>query len=226
LEWDLLPSTDMEISMPSLIRAMALHMKVVSCSLDFRVFIPLFWSWRQTYSLCRIIMMNGILGGKLQALGSVAVLGLAIFGLVVLILLRGERLLPKSASRKPQGTEDTKDEKADQSNPLNVFPPSRRAALLKLLPSSKLGTPDTEIQVKTLRENQIPTTKVQPLNEKDLFTATSLLTQEIKALGRFPDYSVLSGVPHPTPAPSFDITKATFRPFRPFRWTYHQTMGQ
>ncbi|KAL4934619.1 uncharacterized protein BDV17DRAFT_249772 [Aspergillus undulatus] len=58
-------------------------------------------------------------------------------------------------------------------------------------------------------------------------TATDLSDADIDALGlgRFPDYSVLSGVPHPTPCPDFDIHNVCFRPYRPFRWTYHQTMG-
>lgn len=48
--------------------------------------------------------------------------------------------------------------------------------------------------------------------------------QEVRALGDFPDYSTLSGVPLPEPYPEHDITKALPRPYRPFRWAYHQTM--
>ncbi|KAJ7632220.1 hypothetical protein FB45DRAFT_746378 [Roridomyces roridus] len=41
-----------------------------------------------------------------------------------------------------------------------------------------------------------------------------------------PDYFTLTGVRRPKPVPSdFDIDKAKARPYRPFRWEYHQTMS-
>lgn len=40
----------------------------------------------------------------------------------------------------------------------------------------------------------------------------------------FTDYFELTGVPPPTPLPDFDIDNALPRPYRPFRWKYHQTM--
>ncbi|GLB35130.1 putative IMP dehydrogenase / GMP reductase domain containing protein [Lyophyllum shimeji] len=43
--------------------------------------------------------------------------------------------------------------------------------------------------------------------------------------GKPPDYSKLSGVPHPSPLRDFDIDKAKPRPYRPFRWEYHQHMA-
>ncbi|KAH9885513.1 hypothetical protein F4778DRAFT_760579 [Xylariomycetidae sp. FL2044] len=49
--------------------------------------------------------------------------------------------------------------------------------------------------------------------------------REIKALGDFPDYSTISEVPMPQSYPEFDIDKAQPRPYRPFRWAYHQTMS-
>lgn len=39
-----------------------------------------------------------------------------------------------------------------------------------------------------------------------------------------PDYFKLSGVPAPKPLPDFDVDKTKPRPYRPFRWTYHQNM--
>ncbi|KAJ3741902.1 hypothetical protein DFH05DRAFT_262291 [Lentinula detonsa] len=39
------------------------------------------------------------------------------------------------------------------------------------------------------------------------------------------DYFRISGVPPPNPLPDFDVDKAKARPYRPFRWTYHQTMS-
>lgn len=49
--------------------------------------------------------------------------------------------------------------------------------------------------------------------------------EEIEGYGDFPDYASLSGVRLPNPYPEFKIEKALPRPYRPFRWSYHQTMG-
>jgi hypothetical protein len=38
------------------------------------------------------------------------------------------------------------------------------------------------------------------------------------------DYFALTGVLPPKPLLDFDIDKALPRPYRPFRWKYHQTM--
>ncbi|KAF3916999.1 hypothetical protein ABW21_db0202734 [Orbilia brochopaga] len=48
---------------------------------------------------------------------------------------------------------------------------------------------------------------------------------EIAALGRFPDYAALANFPLPKAYPSFNIATAKPRPYRPFRWVYHQTMS-
>lgn len=42
-----------------------------------------------------------------------------------------------------------------------------------------------------------------------------------------PDYAKLTGVPVPKPLPKFDIDIDTAkpRPYRPFRWEYHQNMS-
>ncbi|KAF7338651.1 hypothetical protein MVEN_02091600 [Mycena venus] len=39
------------------------------------------------------------------------------------------------------------------------------------------------------------------------------------------DYFTLTGVPAPVPLTDFDVDKAKARPYRPFRWEYHQTMS-
>ena len=43
---------------------------------------------------------------------------------------------------------------------------------------------------------------------------------------RLPNYSKLTGFPCPKPIHHFDIDSAKPRPYRPFRWGYHQTMCQ
>lgn len=106
------------------------------------------------------------------------------------------------------------------------FPPPRRHALadLKLKASTApylVPAPDV------LRRRAVPSTRTADWDADDWYTPTGFSTQDIRALGRFPDYSVLTGVRYPQPyGPQFDINKAMFRPFRPFRWSYHQTMGK
>ena len=61
--------------------------------------------------------------------------------------------------------------------------------------------------------------------QEERYTPTGLSVAEVKALGDFPDYAALSGVPLPRAyGEEFDVDKALARPYRPFRWAYHQTM--
>jgi len=71
-----------------------------------------------------------------------------------------------------------------------------------------------------------PPRSVSPSPEKKTggLPNTSRTPAEIAAYGDFPDYASLSGVPLPSEYKGFDITKALPRPYRPFRWVYHQTM--
>lgn len=41
---------------------------------------------------------------------------------------------------------------------------------------------------------------------------------------RLPDYPQLTGFPAPRPLYHFEIDRAKPRPYRPFRWEYHQNM--
>jgi hypothetical protein len=61
--------------------------------------------------------------------------------------------------------------------------------------------------------------------DESKYTPTGFSVEEVKALGDFPDYATLAGVDLPEPYTDFDITKACARPYRPFRWAYHQTMS-
>ncbi|KAI1852726.1 hypothetical protein JX266_002267 [Neoarthrinium moseri] len=155
---------------------------------------------------------------------STPMLGLAILGFVAIGLLVAF-LAPRQLPSRIRTLYQAVDEKPEAYPNASVFPPSRRAALEKLLPRFQIVKKENVVPVADLKRNQLTTKGTQDLNRKDQFTPTGILTQEIKALGKFPDYSVLSGVPHPKPIPSFDISKAVFRPFRPFRWNYHQTMS-
>lgn len=81
---------------------------------------------------------------------------------------------------------------------LQIFPPSRRGSL-----AFGLGTPTTP---------------------DDVASPIGSTPEQIAALGDFPDYEKLSGVPLPQPYLNFDIKMARPRPYRPFRWNYYQTM--
>lgn len=106
------------------------------------------------------------------------------------------------------------------------FPPSRRHTLASLKLKGSSGSYQN-IPPEILRKRAVPSARTADWDQDDLYTPTGFSMQDIRALGRFPDYSVLTGVRYPSPyGPQFDINKAIFRPFRPFRWSYHQTMGK
>jgi len=48
--------------------------------------------------------------------------------------------------------------------------------------------------------------------------------QDGEELFEMDDYFKLTGVPSPKPLLDFDVGEALPRPYRPFRWQYHQTM--
>lgn len=104
----------------------------------------------------------------------------------------------------------------------NAFPPSQRQQLSQLGPRFAGAT---EIDL-----SRVPSSSLVKLHEDASkcsdaqYVFSGFSVKEIRLLGTFPDYSILSGVPHPAPLASFDITKAKPRPYRPFRWPYHQTM--
>ncbi|EUC37229.1 hypothetical protein COCCADRAFT_86138 [Bipolaris zeicola 26-R-13] len=100
------------------------------------------------------------------------------------------------------------------------FPPSRRSTLVGILKDEELDEP-TEDWTKNMLPIETSYSKAD--DTKRLPCGFSV--KEIKALGNFPDYATLSGVPLPNPCPEFDINKALPRPYRPFRWPYHQTMS-
>lgn len=84
---------------------------------------------------------------------------------------------------------------------------------------TKLPEPDIQ-RAQPLPDKQ---TANQNIHQNHL-TATGITLREIQRVGDFPDYATLSGIPLPSPYPKFDITTAMPRPYRPFRWAYHQTM--
>lgn len=146
----------------------------------------------------------------------------------VLLLLTILTLVRRKRRRIPSpGVKSTKSSREAEQPWAQQFPPSRRHTLAHLTlqgqrPPGQHTAPSPEM----LRQRAVPSTTWADWNADSLFTPTGFSTGDIRALGRFPDYSVLTGVRDPQPCgPSFDVHKAIFRPFRPFRWSLHQTMG-
>jgi len=110
----------------------------------------------------------------------------------------------------------------------DTFPPCRRSALAditneKFRVNGKSGTALSKLPFDTKKLLHDKKDNFAKGND-DLFTPTGFTVAEVKALGDFPDYAALSGVPLPQPYPEFNIETAKSRPYRPFRWAYHQTM--
>jgi len=144
-------------------------------------------------------------------------------------LPRGRRI--SSAKTPPRSL--SPENKVSNSGPMSVdyidiFPPSSREALAKVSknlepgPGKKLlggqGCPEP------LKKSLIPFTADFRKCGYSTYTPMGISIAEIQALGDFPDYAELSGVSLPKPYTEFKIETALPRPYRPFRWSYHQTM--
>ncbi|KAJ4298263.1 hypothetical protein N0V90_006162 [Kalmusia sp. IMI 367209] len=108
----------------------------------------------------------------------------------------------------------------------DVYPPSRKTALADIPGfASKLGKTQEALVVSAEKKECVPLcTELHDAN-KTMCTPCDFTVEEIDALGDFPDYATLSGIPLPQPYHEFDVQKAKPRPYRPFRWAYHQTMS-
>ncbi|KAL5117631.1 hypothetical protein ACEQ8H_004524 [Pleosporales sp. CAS-2024a] len=113
-----------------------------------------------------------------------------------------------------------------EPNYVNTFPPSRRPFLQALRVPTFHGTLDELSAPPSDSSHTMVPMEMSYLEADDsMLLPCGLSVKEIKALGDFPDYAVLSGVPSPRAYSEFDINKAMPRPYRPFRWAYHQTMS-
>ena len=112
-----------------------------------------------------------------------------------------------------------------------IFPPSTRANLpiwtkswSSLFAGLKSSNGEDVIHQVVTPENVIPFEKDYREASPSTYTPMGITMDEVKALGDFPDYSKLNGVPMPTAYKEHILEKAIPRPYRPFRWAYHQTM--
>ncbi|KAL4920877.1 hypothetical protein BDW62DRAFT_220350 [Aspergillus aurantiobrunneus] len=126
-----------------------------------------------------------------------------------------------SASQTPPSS-ISPEKKSSQKTPTshaNTLPPQFRHAL------AILDIPHKEVSEDEVRQNILPMTEDYSACQEERYTPTGFSVAEVKALGDFPDYAALSGVPLPGAYGGFDIERALPRPYRPFRWAYHQTMS-
>lgn len=131
---------------------------------------------------------------------------------------------PRSLSPSKQGLPPNEPPKGPTYG--DVFPPDRRSALAELKTSTKSSGNFAELARQSADYSK-PLPNCENVFRDDLaqhITPTGFTVAEVQQLGDFPDYATLSGVPLPQPYREFDINKAMPRPFRPFRWSYHQTM--
>lgn len=146
------------------------------------------------------------------------------------LLLRGRR--SSSADTPPRSLSPEKKVPTNAAPKTNeyaaVFPPSQRDLLKDIAPTlssaqrEKLGSLD--FNEKTFENNIIGWEEDFRTCDESKYIASGFSVNEIKAIGDFPDFELLTGVPNPDPYKEFDINKAVPRPYRPFRWPYHQTM--
>ena len=110
----------------------------------------------------------------------------------------------------------------------DVLPPSTRdtlALVAQSLPEvQKSRLSGRESNQAEIKNNLMSFTADYKECGPSTYTPMGIALEEVEALGDFPDYASLSGVPLPEAYKDFDITKAIARPYRPFRWAYHQTM--
>ncbi|KAJ5176919.1 uncharacterized protein N7482_002796 [Penicillium canariense] len=139
------------------------------------------------------------------------------------VSLRGRR--DSTAKTPPRSLSPEEKQSNSATSPASynhALPPQRREALLQLQGKAIRWR---EVDETEMRQNGLPMTADYRTSPGNLYTPTGFSVDDIKALGDFPDYSTLSGVPLPNPYPEHDIENAKPRPYRPFRWSYHQTMS-
>jgi hypothetical protein len=167
-----------------------------------------------------------------MAIDLLLLLGLAfIFSSAFLLIQRGRRNIIlqrlRNGGRRVSGAKTPPRSLSPRQKPVSTteidysdtFPPSRRFVLDKTekKDASEESAPGWQKKILPMETSYLDA-------DDSSFLPCGFSVKEVKALGDFPDYATLSGVPLPNLYPEFDIKKALPRPYRPFRWSYHQTM--
>ncbi|EFY94899.2 HRQ family protein [Metarhizium robertsii ARSEF 23] len=108
-----------------------------------------------------------------------------------------------------------------------IFPPSQRQFLPEATLASSIAEKD-HLDTRDLSISAKPILRLDAdyrLADPSTYIYSGFTVGDIKALGDFPDYAKLSGVPLPLPLKDFNVDSSPPRPYRPFRWPYHQTMS-
>ena len=164
-------------------------------------------------------------------------LGLAsLIAITYLIVQRQrQRRSPKSLDdfKRHDSDKDTAAIKDDGSRTSSesqlIFPPSQRHTLARII--STLPDKQRELLECTLHDPVDLRTGLIALDQDyqkcdaNKVLPNGLRIQEIQAISDFPDFDLLTGYPHPQPYHDFNIDKALPRPYRPYRFPYHQTMS-
>jgi hypothetical protein len=137
------------------------------------------------------------------------------------LTLRGRKNSTATTPPRSFSPEKTATSPKSPSTYTTALPPQRRKALADI---KCANAPYRDLSEDEVHRNILPMSADYRSSLGNKYTPTGFSVNEIKALGDFPDYATLSGVPLPSPYPEFDIEKALPRPYRPFRWAYHQTM--
>lgn len=107
------------------------------------------------------------------------------------------------------------------------LPDSQRTKLRKAIEAKQAALQRSllhNLPEEVFMKNLMPFEKDWQTCSGDAYSPTGVTVEEIRTLGDFPDYEALSGVLAPTAYEGFEIENAVARPYRPFRWKYHQTM--
>ncbi|KAJ3528816.1 hypothetical protein NM208_g10034 [Fusarium decemcellulare] len=127
-----------------------------------------------------------------------------------------------SPSRWPSSPPPEPVKKSASADYTKAYPPSQRHVLPEISPVfSSSANVDLSVSPKPLLQLDEDYRLASPTK----YNFTGFSVSEIRQLGDFPDYAKLSGVPLPSPLKNFNVETALPRPYRPFRWAYHQTMS-
>ncbi|KAM0283081.1 hypothetical protein ACHAQH_002684 [Verticillium albo-atrum] len=108
----------------------------------------------------------------------------------------------------------------------DVFPPIENDSLSGVAAGcANLKAVNLNLSLGTTARHLVPLDADYRKCDPASFNYSGFRFADICALGDFPDYAKLSGVPLPSPLLDFDVDRAPPRPYRPFRWSYHQTMS-
>ncbi|KAM5345044.1 hypothetical protein ACJ41O_010906 [Fusarium nematophilum] len=152
--------------------------------------------------------------------------GFSFLGIIAALVYLGINISSRLIGQKSHRRES----KAELSSPKgsspkdsysDVFPPSQRRNLARLDPRFSSDGVDPLALSRLVLGLEEDYAHASP----EMIVYSGFRVGEIPQLGNFPNYADLSGVPLPTPVPDFDIKSAQPRPYRPFRWPYHQTMA-